>query len=177
MGRKCLQKIYWMRDLLGGSVVKYPSVWAWFLGWKDPLEKEMTTYSSSFAWEIPWTEEPGGLQSLGSESQISLSNWALSVIMMLSIFSCSCWSLYIFLGWLSGPVLCSLLNWLFDFCYWVLHSISRTHTHTHTHTHTRTHTHTHTHTHQILILHHIYNLQVSPVRWRYLLLGWFCWYW
>ena len=36
---------------------------------------------------------------------------------------------------------------------------------------------THTHTHQILILHHIYNLQVSPVLRRYLLLGWFCWYW
>ena len=35
-------------------------------GWKDPLEKEMATYSSVLAWEIPWTEEPGGLQSKGS---------------------------------------------------------------------------------------------------------------
>ena len=33
------------------------------LGWEDPLEKEMATYSSIFAWEIPWTEEPGGLQA------------------------------------------------------------------------------------------------------------------
>ena len=33
-------------------------------GWEDPLEKEMATHSSSFAWEIPWTEEPGGLQSM-----------------------------------------------------------------------------------------------------------------
>ena len=33
-------------------------------GWEDPLEKEMATCSSSFAWEIPWTEEPGGLQSM-----------------------------------------------------------------------------------------------------------------
>ena len=32
-----------------------------FLGHEDPLEKEMATYSSIFAWEIPWTEEPGGL--------------------------------------------------------------------------------------------------------------------
>ena len=37
------------------------------LGWKDPLEKEMATHSSIFAWEIPWTEEPGGLQSMGSQ--------------------------------------------------------------------------------------------------------------
>jgi len=36
-----------------------------FLGWEDPLEKEMATYSSSVAWEIPWTEEPGRLQSTG----------------------------------------------------------------------------------------------------------------
>ena len=36
-----------------------------FLGWEDPLEKEMATYSSILAWKIPWTEEPGGLQSMG----------------------------------------------------------------------------------------------------------------
>ena len=36
-----------------------------FLGRKDPLEKEMATYSSILAWEIPWTEEPGGLYSMG----------------------------------------------------------------------------------------------------------------
>ena len=34
------------------------------LGWEDPLEEEMATHSSSLAWEIPWTEEPGGLQSV-----------------------------------------------------------------------------------------------------------------
>ena len=37
------------------------------LGWEDPLEKEMATYSSILAWRIPWTEEPGGLQSMGSQ--------------------------------------------------------------------------------------------------------------
>ena len=36
------------------------------LGWEDPLKKEMATYSSILAWEVPWTEEPGRLQSMGS---------------------------------------------------------------------------------------------------------------
>ena len=36
------------------------------LGWEDPLEEEMATHSSILAWKIPWTEEPGGLQSMGS---------------------------------------------------------------------------------------------------------------
>ena len=35
------------------------------LSWEDPLEKEMATLSNILAWEIPWTEEPGGLQSMG----------------------------------------------------------------------------------------------------------------
>ena len=38
-----------------------------FLGREDPLEKEMETHSSILAWKIPWTEEPGGLQSMGSQ--------------------------------------------------------------------------------------------------------------
>ena len=37
--------------------------------WEDPLAKGMATHSSILAWEIPWTEEPGGLQSMGSKSQ------------------------------------------------------------------------------------------------------------
>ena len=37
------------------------------LGWEDPLEKEMATHSSTLAWKIPWTEEPSGLQSMGSQ--------------------------------------------------------------------------------------------------------------
>ena len=37
------------------------------LGWEDPLEKEMATYSSTLAWKISWMEEPGGLQSMGSQ--------------------------------------------------------------------------------------------------------------
>ena len=38
-----------------------------FLGWEGPLEKEMSTHSSNLAWTIPWTEEPGELQSMGSQ--------------------------------------------------------------------------------------------------------------
>ena len=41
-------------------------MWVQLLGW-DPLEKGMATHSSIFAWGIPWTEEPGGLQSIGSQ--------------------------------------------------------------------------------------------------------------
>ena len=37
------------------------------LAWEDPLEKEMATHSSTLAWKIPWTEEPGRLQSMGSQ--------------------------------------------------------------------------------------------------------------
>ena len=47
-----------------------PTVWeTWVLslGQEDPLEKEMTTHSSTLAWEIPWTEESGRLQSMGSQ--------------------------------------------------------------------------------------------------------------
>ena len=39
------------------------------LGWEDPLEKGMATHSSILAWRITWTEEPGRLQSIGSQSQ------------------------------------------------------------------------------------------------------------
>ena len=39
-------------------------MWVRFLGLEDPLETEMATHSSILAWEIPWTEEPGGLQSI-----------------------------------------------------------------------------------------------------------------
>ena len=37
------------------------------MGWEDPLEKEMATHSNILAWRIPWTDEPGGLQSMRSQ--------------------------------------------------------------------------------------------------------------
>ena len=42
-------------------------MWVRFLGWEDPLEVGMASYSSILAWRIPWTEEPDGLQSMGSQ--------------------------------------------------------------------------------------------------------------
>ena len=51
--------------------------WVWSLGPEDPLEKEMATHSSILAWRIPWTEEPGGLQSTGS--QRVGHNWVTSL--------------------------------------------------------------------------------------------------
>ena len=47
----------------------------WSLGREDPLDKEMATHSSILAWRIPWTEEPGRLQSMWSQSQTRLSNF------------------------------------------------------------------------------------------------------
>ena len=57
----------------GGSVVRNPPAKqvtrVQSLGQEYPLEKKMATHSSILAWQIPWTEEPGGLQSMGSQSQ------------------------------------------------------------------------------------------------------------
>ena len=47
-------------------------MWVQSLAWEDPLEEGMATRSSILAWEIPWTEEPGRLQSTGSQSQTRL---------------------------------------------------------------------------------------------------------
>ena len=52
---------------LVAQLVKNPLTIQETLGWEDPLEKEMATHSSICAWEIPWTEEPGGLQSMWSQ--------------------------------------------------------------------------------------------------------------
>ena len=44
-------------------------------GWEDPMVKEMATHSTILAWEIPWTDEPGGLQSMGlQKSQMRLND-------------------------------------------------------------------------------------------------------
>ena len=49
--------------------------WVWSLGREDPLEKEMATHSSTLAWKIPWTKEPGRLHSMGSQSRTRLSDF------------------------------------------------------------------------------------------------------
>ena len=57
-------------SLIAQSVKNLPAMqetWVQFLGQEDPLEKEMAIHSSILAWKIPWTEEPGGLESMGSQ--------------------------------------------------------------------------------------------------------------
>ena len=59
-----------LASLVAQTVKHLPAVqetWVPSLGWEDPLEKEMATHSSTLAWKIPWTVEPGGLQSMGSQ--------------------------------------------------------------------------------------------------------------
>ena len=51
--------------VFGGAAVRNQETQVRSLGWEDPLEKEMAIHSSILAWKIPWTEEPGGLQSTG----------------------------------------------------------------------------------------------------------------
>ena len=57
-----------IRASLVAQMVKHlpamQETWVRSLGWEDPLEKEMATHASILAWEIPWTEVPGGLQSM-----------------------------------------------------------------------------------------------------------------
>ena len=54
--------------------------WVLAPGQKDPLEKEMATHSSILVWRIPWTKEPGGLQSVGvSKSRTQASPWRLGI--------------------------------------------------------------------------------------------------
>ena len=67
-----------------------PETWIGSLGLEDSLEKEMATHSSILAWRIPWTEEPGSLQSMGSQRvrHDRVTNIFTSMVFMVSI-SCS----------------------------------------------------------------------------------------
>ena len=60
--------VYVSLPVMSGSLPELPSIWetqVWSLGREYPLEKEMVPHSNVLAWRIPWTEEPGGLQSTG----------------------------------------------------------------------------------------------------------------
>ena len=83
--------IRWLEHISGfpsSSAVKNPppvrkrqETWVWSLGWEDPFKKEMATYSSMLAWEILWTEEPGGLQSIGSrKSWTQPTEWTITTL-------------------------------------------------------------------------------------------------
>ena len=75
---RCLTIWATREDLVAQMVRHLPAVletWVQSLSQEDPLEKEMATHSSILAWRIPRTEVPGGLQSMGSQSQIQLTLW------------------------------------------------------------------------------------------------------
>ena len=59
------QMAQWAKNL--PAMQEMLEIWVQFLGWEDPLEKGMPTHSSILAWRIPWMEEPGRLQSIGSQ--------------------------------------------------------------------------------------------------------------
>ena len=71
MGKDSLERGRVLTLLPSGAEVKNPpamqETWVQSLGWEDPLEKGMATHSSFLAWIISWTEEPGWLQSMGSQ--------------------------------------------------------------------------------------------------------------
>ena len=62
----------WVKNL--PVIQETQETWVRFLGWEDPLEKEMATHSRILAWKIPWTEEPDGLLYIESQSQTRLGN-------------------------------------------------------------------------------------------------------
>ena len=65
---KILSKIcFWDPPQMVKTLPVMWETWVWSVGWEDPREKGMATHSSIIAWRIPWTEEPGGLQSMGSQ--------------------------------------------------------------------------------------------------------------
>ena len=67
------------------------------LGWEDPLEKEMAIHSRTIAWKIPWTEEPGSLQSMGSQRVRHDSATSLSLFFSLyTKFPYTLWAISLF---------------------------------------------------------------------------------
>ena len=74
-------------SLVAQTVKHLPAVWEPWVrsqGWENPLEKEMVTHSSTLAWKIPWTEESGGLQSMGSQKV--RHDWATSLSSHVQLF-------------------------------------------------------------------------------------------
>ena len=80
-GHHYLHYLHHSLALVAQGLKRLPAVqetWVGSLSREDPLEKEMATHSSILARRIPWTEEPGRLQSMGSQSQTGLSNFTFT---------------------------------------------------------------------------------------------------
>ena len=67
-------------------------MWVRFLGWEDPLEREMETHSCTLAWVIPWTEEPSGLQSMGIEKESDMTEHACTALLSMGVSRQEYWS-------------------------------------------------------------------------------------
>ena len=91
--RTHILKIFWA-SLVAQMVIQETQVWS--LGWEDPLKKEMSTHSSILPWKIPWREEPGRLQSMGSQwvrhgwAANAFTNYGLSMFVMWHCMFISC---------------------------------------------------------------------------------------
>ena len=91
--------VYWhpsVTSLVAQMVKRLPTMWETqvrSLGWEDPLEKEIATHSSTLAWKIPWTEEPGRLQSMGvtkSRTRLYVSDFPTQAYEAALLVSHSC---------------------------------------------------------------------------------------
>ena len=100
-------------SLMAQTIKNLPEMkdtWVRSLAQEDPLEKEMVTPSGILAWRIPWTEEPGGLQSTGSQSWLQ---WTTNTHFLSTHLPAVC--SYILLSILLGVVLFSPFLWFYQF--------------------------------------------------------------
>ena len=98
---------------LVAQMIKIPpaiqETWVWSLGLEDPLEKEMATHSSILAWRIPWTEQPGRLQSMRSQSWTQLSDLILSFALY-SVCASSLLESILFGGYGKGQIVARIIR-------------------------------------------------------------------
>ena len=95
---------YQLDSLVAQTVKSLPAIWenwVWSLDPEDPLEKEMATHSGILAWEIPWTEKHGGLQSIGSRRV--RHDWATAL--SFSFFSFTNWEVWMECSFLNDKVI------------------------------------------------------------------------
>ena len=111
----CINVILYLRASLVAQTVKnlpaMQETWVWSLGWEDHLGEEMATYSGILAWRIPWTEEPGGLQSTGSQRM--WHNWATNTHTHTHTHTSFTWRFFFFCFFhlfLCTEFLCALYN-------------------------------------------------------------------
>ena len=121
--RECLPIQKWLVVQTVKNLPAMQETWFQSPGWEDPLQKGMATHSSILAWRITWTEEPGGLQSMGL--QRVRHNWHNTFIICISSvqFSRSVMSDSL-RGHLQGIFATQVLNPGLLYCRWILYHLS-----------------------------------------------------